>query len=833
MAANTVFQYDPVASDPESLRRSVANKLLYTVGKDLAAARERDWRMALSYAVRDRLTTRWMDTTRQQYAERAKRIYYLSMEFLPGRALTNAVLALGLKDATEEAMAGMGADLAELEAMEPDPALGNGGLGRLAACLMDAMATEGLPGFGYGIRYDYGMFAQRIHGGRQVEAPDHWLMPGNPWEFERPEVLYTVKFGGRVEHVGGRCRWVGTDDILAMAYDTLVPGYRNQTVLTLRLWSARAPEAIELSAFNAGDYNRAIEAKNRSEDVSRVLYPDDSTPAGKELRLRQEYFFVSASLQDILRRYARPIGYSEGDGEPDMRRLHEAVAIHLNDTHPAIAVPELMRLLIDEHGLNWNDAWASCQRVFSYTNHTLMPEALERWPVSLLGGLLPRHMDIIYAINANFLDEVRERYPGDIGKLERLSLIEEGDEPQVRMGHLSVLASHRVNGVSDMHSGLVRETIFADFAELYPERFISVTNGVTPRRWLNQANRPLAGLLDETIGDDWRRHLERLAELAPHADDPGFRARFREAKQANKQSLADYIVERTGVSVDPASLFDVQIKRIHEYKRQLLNVLHVITRYHRILDDPEADWVPRTVIFAGKAASSYAAAKQIIRLIHDVGARVNQDAKVAGRLKVVFIPDYDVSVAERIIPGADLSEQISTAGTEASGTGNMKLSMNGALTIGTEDGANIEIAEQVGRDNLFLFGHRASAVSEMRAGGYDPNAWCEADAELRRAINAIGSGAFSPDEPERYHGIVDSLLHHGDRYLLLADYRDYVNTQDRVDALYRDSEAWTRCAILNVAGMGPFSIDRTIRDYADRIWGVQPIATADTGAKEA
>jgi starch phosphorylase len=833
MAAINSFEYDPVASDPESLRRSVANKLLYNVGKDPNAAMARDWRMAISYAVRDRLTERWMGTTRQAYAENAKRVYYLSMEFLPGRALTNALLAVGLHDAGQEAMSAMALDLADLEALEPDPALGNGGLGRLAACLMDSMATEGLPGFGYGIRYDYGMFAQRIHHGQQVEAPDHWLVPGNPWEFARPEVLYTVKFGGRVERVGGRYRWVDTDDILAMAYDTLIPGYRNDTVLTLRLWSARAPEAIELSAFNAGDYTRAIEAKNRSENVSRVLYPDDSTPAGKELRLRQEYFFAGASLQDILRRYLRPMRRAASEQPPDLRALGDHVAIHLNDTHPAIAVPELMRLLVDEHGLPWDDAWATCQRVFSYTNHTLMPEALERWPVSLLGGLLPRHMDIIYEINAAFLDEVREHFPDDIGVLERLSLIEEGDDPQVRMGHLSVLASHKVNGVSDLHSELVRETIFADFARLYPERFISVTNGVTPRRWLNQANRPLAALLDEQISDDWRRHLERLGELRDQADDPDFRARFQQAKTTNKQRLAETIGERVGVSVDPASLFDVQIKRFHEYKRQLLNVLHVITRYHRILDDPEADWVPRTVIFAGKAASSYAMAKLVIRLIHDVAERVNNDAKVAGRLKVVFVPDYNVSVAERIIPGADLSEQISTAGTEASGTGNMKLSMNGALTIGTEDGANIEIGEQVGRENMFLFGHSAKGVEALRQGGYDPAAWCDADPELRRAINAIGSGAFSPDEPGRYHPIVDALLHHGDRYLLLADYRDYVETHERVDALYRDREAWTRCAILNVAGMGPFSTDRTIRDYAQRIWGVKPLAAGQSPVKEA
>jgi len=825
------FRYDPVASDPESLRRSVANRLLYSVGKDPVAAKERDWTVALSQVVRDRLVERWMDHSRRQYQQDVKRVYYLSMEFLPGRALANGLLAIGLFDQCREAIREMGLDIDELQAQEPDPALGNGGLGRLAACFLDSMATLGLPGYGYGIRYEYGMFAQRIRDGWQMEAPDHWLVSGNPWEFARPEVTYPIRFGGRVERAGRSARWVDTDDVLAMAYDTIVPGYATRAVATLRLWSAKAAQDISLSLFNQGDYARAIEDKNRSENVTRVLYPDDSTPAGRELRLRQEYFFVSASLQDIVRRYLQPPMLGEGDRRhyPNAARplaaLADRIAIHLNDTHPAIAVPELMRLLVDEHGVDWDTAWDACRAIFSYTNHTLMPEALETWPLSLVGGLLPRHLEIIFEINAQFLEAVGEAFPDDPDMLRRVSIIDEEGERRVRMAHLSIIASHRVNGVSRLHSDLMRETIFRDFARIFPERFINVTNGITPRRWLNQANRPLAALIDRYLGDGWRRDLDQLQGLRPLADDPEFVAAFRDAKHANKRRLADCVAAETGVIVAPDALLDVHVKRMHEYKRQLLNVLHVITRYNRILDDPEGDWVPRTVLFAGKAASSYHRAKLIIKLINDVARKVNDDPRVAGRLKVVFVPNYRVTAAEWIIPAADLSEQISTAGTEASGTGNMKLALNGALTIGTDDGANIEIREQAGDDNIFIFGNSAGEVEALRAHGYDPGAYYEANAELKRALNQIGSGAFSPNDPTRFHAIVDSLLRYGDHYLLLADYESYVAAQERVDELYRWPDEWARRAILNVAAMGPFSTDRTIREYAERIWGVTPVST--------
>jgi starch phosphorylase len=820
------FQYDPVANDPESLRHSVANRLLYSIGKDPAAARGRDWTSALSLAVRDRLVERWMETARRQRRDDARRVYYLSMEFLPGRALGNALLALGIEAPCREALAGMELDLDEIQRGEPDPALGNGGLGRLAACFLDSMATLGVPAYGYGIRYDYGMFAQRLHDGRQVEAPDHWLLGGNPWEFPRPEVVFPVRFGGRVEHgADGTARWVDTDDVLAMAYDTIVPGFETDHVVTLRLWSARATQDIVLSLFNRGDHDRAVESKYRAENVSRVLYPDDSSARGRELRLRQEYFFASASLQDILRRhsYPRPLGERDNAEPPrDLAGLADKAAIHLNDTHPVIAVPELMRLLVDEYGLAWDKAWETCRRVFSYTNHTLMPEALESWPVDLLGGLLPRHLEIIYEINAAFLDWVRTEHPEDADLPRRVSLIDEEGERSVRMGWLAVLASHRVNGVSALHSALMTRSLFADFARLFPERFINVTNGITPRRWLNQANRPLAALVDEHIGREWRRDLNRLAALRPLAEDAGFRAAFRAAKSCNKRRLAADIRAAVGVEVSPDSLFDVQIKRIHEYKRQLLNVLHVVTRYHRIVADPQADWVPRTVIFAGKAASAYFRAKLIIKLIHDVARVVNADARVGDRLRVVFMPDYSVSVAERIVPAADLSEQISTAGTEASGTGNMKLALNGALTLGTEDGANLEICDQVGRDNVFLFGHNATEIASLRGHGYDPVAIRDGDPELARVLDAIAAGAFSPDDPGRFQPLLDALLREGDPYFVLADYRAYVQAQERVDVLYRDAGDWSRRAILNVAGMGPFSTDRTVGDYARRVWGVLP-----------
>jgi starch phosphorylase len=811
--------------DVESLRQAVSHHLLYTVGKDSVAASKRDWLYALSAAVRDRLVERWMDTTRRQYKQNVKRVYYLSMEYLPGRMLSNALLALGLLDECGEALREFGLDFDDLATLEPDPALGNGGLGRLAACFLDSMATLDIPGFGYGIRYEYGMFAQRIHEGHQVEYPDHWLVEGNPWEFVRPEVKYTIQFGGRVEIDGSanpkdrRAAWIDTDNVQAMAYDTLVPGYGTQAVNTLRLWSATATEEIDLRLFNQGDYSAAVEAKNLSENVTRVLYPDDSTEHGRELRLKQEYFFVSASLQDLLRRYFKTHGSVE--------QLADRVAIHLNDTHPAIAIPELMRLLVDVRHIPWTLAWKLATKIFSYTNHTLMPEALETWPVALLERVLPRHMKIIYDINELFLDQVRRLHGEDVELLRRVSLVEEENGRRVRMANLSVLASHKVNGVSALHSQLLRETIFADFDALFPGRFVNKTNGITPRRWLALANPGLARLLDRHIGAGWRAKLDQLEALLPLADDPEFIAAFRTTKIANKRRLADYVSAATGIAIGTDTLFDVQIKRIHEYKRQLLNVLHVVTRYNRILANPSAAWVPRTAIFAGKSASAYFMAKLIINLINDVAETINNDPRVDGLLNVVFVPNYGVSVASAIIPAADLSEQISTAGTEASGTGNMKLALNGALTIGTEDGANIEIRDAVGAENMFIFGLDAAGVRRLRDpanGGYNPRDVYMANPELRLVLDQIGDGRFAPSDPTRYQPLVQALLDHGDYYLLLADYAAYIDTQSKVDALFANPDAWTAMTIRNVAKMGPFSSDRTIDEYATEIWRTQPVA---------
>ncbi|MEX2482264.1 MAG: glycogen/starch/alpha-glucan phosphorylase [Gammaproteobacteria bacterium] len=810
------FHPDPAGCDQGALRQSIANHLLYSVGKDAAAALPRDWLHAIAMAVRDRLVERWLDTTRAQYREDAKRVYYLSMEFLPGRALTNALIALDIYEPCATAVAALGQDLDDLAELEHDPALGNGGLGRLAACFLDSMATLALPGIGYGIRYEYGMFAQHIVDGCQVEYPDHWLVAGNPWEFPRPEICYTIRFGGRVEIHDKAAHWVDTDDVLAMAYDNLVPGYGNRAVNTLRLWSATSTEAIDLSLFNQGNYTAAIEDKNHSENVSRVLYPDDSTEHGRELRLRQEYFFVSASLQDLLHRYF--------ETRDSIEALADKVAIHLNDTHPAIAIPELMRLLVDEHRVPWPQAWKLTIQIFSYTNHTLMSEALETWPVEMLERVLPRHMKIIFDINKLFLDHVRRHADADAELLRRLSLIHEDGDRRVRMASLSVLASHTVNGVSKLHSELLRETIFADFHQLFPGRFVNRTNGITPRRWLALANPGLSKLIDSRIGPAWRSELSHLEALRPLADDPNFRSAFAAVKATNKRALATFIARHTGIEVDPNALFDVQIKRFHEYKRQLLNVLQVITRYNRMLAAPEHDWQPRTVVFAGKAASAYYMAKLVIRLINDVAATINDDPRIAGRLKVVFVPNYSVSVARMIIPGADLSEQISTAGTEASGTGNMKLALNGALTIGTEDGANIEIRDAVGSDDIFLFGLSAEGVRDLRAQGYRPRDFAAADARLGEVLDQIGGGYFSSEEPTRYQPIIQSLIDHGDYYLLLADYADYLRTQDRVDAHYADPDAWIATAIRNVAAMGPFSSDRTIREYAEGTWHVHALA---------
>jgi starch phosphorylase len=804
------------SNDVAKLKLSITNQLLHAVGMDPAAARPRDWLRATALAVHERLVERRMKTEQAQARQDAKRVYYMSIEFLIGRTFTNALLALDIHQDVRQALTELGVDVQQLPDLEPDAALGNGGLGRLAACFLDSMATLGLAGVGYGIRYDYGMFKQQIVDGNQVEMPDYWLAGGNPWETARPDVEYRVRFGGRLEQAGDTVAWVDTQDVLAMAYDTIIPGYATDATNTLRLWSAKADREFNLSAFNQGNYVGAVEAKNSAENISRVLYPDDSTTAGRELRVRQEYFFCAASLQDIVKRFLEKHG--------DVDQLPQHVAIHLNDTHPVLAIPELMRILIDERGLAFPHAWGITQQVFSYTNHTLMQEALETWPVEMLGRLLPRHLNIIFDINKIFIDSITAEFGHDIGLMRRVSLIDEQGERRVRMGFLAVVASHKVNGVSALHSDLMKQSIFADFAMMYPARFNNKTNGITPRRWLSQANPSLSALIDERIGRDWRRHLEQLSDLREAADDPVFALHFRAAKLVNKQRLARWVGDNLGVQLNPASLFDVQVKRIHEYKRQLLNVLHVITRYNRIVANPDAEWVPRTVVFAGKAASAYHMAKQIIKLINDVAATINNDPRVGDKLKVVFIPNYSVTLAEIIMPAADLSEQISTAGTEASGTGNMKFALNGALTIGTLDGANVEMRESVGADNFFIFGNTADEVEALRAAGYSSRTIYEQNPELKQVLDQIRDGAFSPDDTGRFRAIHDALVQWNDHYLLLADYASYVSAQDEVDALYRQPDAWTRKAILNVAGMGGFSSDRAIGEYAEQIWHAAPLS---------
>ena len=805
-----------------SVADGIEEQLLDTVGVKPADATPTDLMQAVSHVARRQLSQRWVATQAQQRADKARRVYYLSMEFLMGRTLGNALAALDLHDDAASAMNAHAQKLEDVADHETDAALGNGGLGRLAACFLDSMATLGLPSFGYGIRYEYGMFAQEIKNGSQIEHPDPWLEDGTAWEFPRAALTYPVRFGGWVEHSGfganARALWRPSAEVAAKAYDMVIPGHGTDKVSTLRLWKAAAPAHIDLNAFNTGDYARAASAKNEYENISWVLYPNDSTPAGRELRLRQEYFFVAASVQDLIARHL--------DEHGTLANLAEKVAIHLNDTHPAIGVAELMRLLCDEHAMPWAQAWALCGQVFSYTNHTLMPEALETWPVALMQHVLPRHLEIIFRINAELLELAAKHRPGDDGFLARLSLIDESGERRVRMANLSIVGSHKVNGVSALHSELLVQTIFADFASLWPERFTNMTNGVTPRRWLAQANPGLSALLDTTLGTGWRLDLDLLKQLQEHKQSADFQQAFMAVKRTNKERLAALIERKTGVLVDPASLFDVQVKRIHEYKRQLLNVLHAVTRYQAILANPQGlngeGWVPRTIVFAGKAASSYATAKTIIRLIHDVGAIVNNDPRIGNRLKVVFVPNYGVSVAEVIMPGADLSEQISTAGTEASGTGNMKLALNGALTIGTDDGANIEIRQNVGDDNIFIFGLKTPEVMGLRRSGYQPMRIYEHTPALKSVLDAIAGGAFSPDDPGRYRGLVDSLLWGGDHYLLLADYESYVATQLRVDALYRQPALWAERAIANVAGMGAFSSDRTIASYARQIWHIEP-----------
>jgi glycogen phosphorylase len=757
---------------------------------------------------------------RQQAQDRqCKRVHYLSMEFLVGRAMGNALAALGMTGALDAVLAPTGLATSDVLEREPDAALGNGGLGRLAACFLDSMATLGLPSFGYGLRYEFGMFAQRIYDGVQVEQPDHWLAHGNPWETHRPELTYPVHFGGRVQGGQQARRWLPATTLQASAYDLVIPGHNTQRVSVLRQWKAASTTPLDFAAFSRGDYTAAAHARVEAESLNWVLYPDDSTAAGRALRLKQEYLLVSASLQDIVARHVVEHGSVEHIGR--------YAAVHLNDTHPALAAPELMRLLVDEHGLAWEAAFAQCVQAMSYTNHTLMPEALETWPVRLMEELLPRHLEIIYRMNADFLAYVRRQFPGDEVLVQRVSLVDEHGERRVRMAALSIIASHYVNGVSALHSQLMVDTIFADYARLWPQRFGNITNGVTPRRWLMQANAPLSALLDTQLGTAWRTDLNQLRGLSAHTSDAQFLQRIRGAKRQNKLQLAALVHQQLGIVIDADSLFDVQVKRIHEYKRQLLNVLHVIARYQAMLAQPDAPWVPRTVIFAGKAASAYVAAKSIIQLIHDVARVINSDARLQGRLKVVFLPNYSVSLAQRIIPAADLSEQISTAGTEASGTGNMKFALNGALTIGTWDGANIEMAQAMGQEHMFVFGLRAQQVEQTKAAGYDPRLHYEENPQLRNVIDAVLSGVFSPQEPARYKPLMDSLLQR-DQYLLLADFASYLQAQQAVDVLYQHSAQWDARAVANIAGMGFFSTDRTIAQYAQDVWNmpVQAIVKA-------
>ena len=808
------------ANGVAAFRATIVHKLRYAVGKDAEHARARDWLVATSLAVRDRIIEHWMDSTRRTYRDADKRVYYFSLEFLIGRLLMDALSNLGLTETARTALAELGVDLDKLRALEPDPALGNGGLGRLAACYMESMATLRIPAYGYGIRYDHGIFRQALTDGWQMELPEDWLSAGNPWEFERPEVAYTIGFGGSVELLDGpdetkRSVWHPAESVKAVAYDTPITGWRGAHVNTLRLWSARAMDPLDLADFNRGDHVGALADRVRLEAISRVLYPSDETPAGHELRLRQEIFFASASLQDLLRRHLRQHG--------TLVSLSDHVAIQLNDTHPVIAIPELMRLLMDVHGMTWDAAWQIVRAVFNYTNHTLLPEALEKWSVPLMEGLLPRHMQIIYLINARHLDELRARGHHEVRQLQSVSLIEENGSRHVRMGNLAFLAAHRVNGVSALHTDLMRQTVFRDYNALYPDRIVNKTNGITFRRWLYEANPALTRLIADAIGPAFLDDPARLADLAPFADDAAFRERFAAQRRDNKVALARLVQDQLHIRLDPDAIFDVHIKRIHEYKRQLLNILETIALYNAMRARPTEPWVPRVKIFAGKAAAGYQQAKLIIKLANDVARIVNRDPVIRDRLKVAFLPNYNVSLAEMIIPAADLSEQISTAGMEASGTGNMKLALNGALTIGTLDGANIEIRAHVGAENIFIFGLLAEEVEAHRRAGVDATQTIVGSPALREVLHEIETGVFSPDDRSRYRGLVQGLRHH-DHFLVTADFDAYHAAQRETGALWREPAAWWRKSVLNTAHMGWFSSDRAISEYATEIWDVRPQA---------
>ena len=804
---------------PATIARAFRDNLAYRQARFPAVATQNDHYMALAYSVRDRLLQRWINTARTYFDRRSRTVCYLSAEFLMGPQLANNLVNLGIYDQVRKAIQEIGLDFEALLEQEEEPGLGNGGLGRLAACFLDSLATLGIPCIGYGIRYEFGIFDQALREGWQTELTDKWLHLGNPWEIPRPEIVFDVKFGGRTEAYDDngryRVRWIPDRVVRGTAFDTPVLGYRVNTVNLLRLWKAEATESFDFQAFNVGNYYGAVLEKMVSENITKVLYPNDESVQGKRLRLQQQYFFASCALQDILRIYRQ-------QQSATLEQLARNFAVQLNDTHPAIAVAELMRLLVDEHQVDWDQAWQTTQRMFSYTNHTLMAEALERWAVPLFGSLLPRHLEIIYEINRRFLDAVRRRYPGDNDRAARMSLIDENGERSVRMAHLACVGSHAINGVAKLHSELLKAGVLRDFYDYWPEKFTNVTNGVTPRRFLMLCNPALAELITAHIGPGWVDHLDELRKLVPQTEDQAFRQQWRKIKRQNKSALADLIRLRTGIVVDPDTLFDIQVKRLHEYKRQHLNALHIITLYNRLRKDPRLDIPPRTFVFGGKAAPGYYMAKLIIKLITSIADTINQDPTLEGRLKVVFFPDFNVKNAQKVYPAAEISEQISTAGKEASGTGNMKFALNGALTVGTLDGANIEIRDQVGHENFFCFGLTADQVLELKARGYRPRDYYEADPELKEALDQVAGGFFSPAAPSLFRPLVDSLLHH-DEYMLLADYRAFVDCQTQAGQVYKKPETWTRLSILNVARIGYFSSDRSIGEYCEHIWKVAPV----------
>uniref|UniRef100_A0A914W1H5 Alpha-1,4 glucan phosphorylase n=1 Tax=Plectus sambesii TaxID=2011161 RepID=A0A914W1H5_9BILA len=807
-----------------NIKKTFNRHLHFSLIKDRNVATPRDYYFALAHTVRDHLVSRWIRTQQYYYEKDPKRVYYLSLEFYMGRTLSNTMMNLGIQATVDEALYQLGLDIEELQEIEEDAGLGNGGLGRLAACFLDSMATLGIPAYGYGLRYEYGIFKQLIRDGWQLEEPDDWLRFGNPWEKARPEYMLPVNFYGHVEKDNGKAKWVNTQVVFAMPYDTPVPGFRNNVVNTLRLWSAKAENHFHLKFFNDGDYVQAVMDRNLSENITRVLYPNDNFFQGKELRLKQQYFLVAATLQDIIRRFKSSKYGCRDAVRVDFDTFPDKVAMQLNDTHPSIGIPELMRLLIDIEGLEWDRAWNISVKTFAYTNHTLLPEALERWPVKLLETLLPRHLEIIYEVNQRFLSDVNARYPGDLDRLRRMSIVEEADghgEKRINMAHMCIVGSHVINGVAALHSDLLKKHTFKDFYEMFPDKFQNKTNGITPRRWLLLSNPALADIICEKIGDEWVTDLNQLSKLKPLASNVGFLDSLRRVKQENKLKVAQYLSEEYHVDINPSSLFDMQVKRIHEYKRQLLNCLHVITLYNRIKKNPNAEFVARTVLVGGKAAPGYHIAKQIIKLINSVGNVINNDPIVGNKLKVIYLENYRVSMAEKIIPAADLSEQISTAGTEASGTGNMKFMLNGGLTIGTLDGANVEMMEEMGKENIFIFGMTVDEVAALEKRGYNADEFIRKSPELAQCIDQIEQGFFSPEQPGMFKDLADVLRYH-DRFLLCADYESYIKCQDEVSKTYLDTAQWSKMCLMNVASSGKFSTDRTIAEYAREIWGIEP-----------